>query len=460
MKILLISANVTLSPYPLYPLGVSIIAAALTKAGHEVRQADFLQQNSSLDAIGSEVQEFVPDLVGISVRNIDNVNLLHEQYYILNVKNIVDTVRKHSGAKVLLGGAGFSLIPQLILEETGADYGIIGEGEVQAVEFANNAAKGIYPRERLIGTQAHLAGTQISSALYDERLLEFYLHSGNIASVQTKRGCTHSCIYCTYPLLEGAKIRRRDPRAVADDIETLRDRFKAKFIFFVDSVFNDDEGAYLDVLDEMVRRKINIPWTGFFKPGGLTDEIVERMKLTGFGAAEVGTDAASDTTLKRMGKSFSFSDVRESSDLFVRHGIATSHFFMFGGPGETEETVREGIENILSLQKCVAFIFMGIRILPNTPLARLAIKENIIKAEDGLLKPVYYLAPGLDKKWLEETLTKAFTGVRHCVFPPDAMDNNLQILHKLGYTGPMWDLLLPGRKPKPRERTRHAAKQP
>ena len=158
MKILLISANVTLSPYPIYPLGVSIIAAVLTKAGHSVQQADFLQQNNSLEAIGREVREFGPDLVGISVRNIDNVNLMHEQYYIQNVKNIVSTVREVSNAKVLLGGAGFSLIPELILKETGADYGIVGEGEVLAVEFANDAANGIYPQEPLIGSVNRLPG--------------------------------------------------------------------------------------------------------------------------------------------------------------------------------------------------------------------------------------------------------------------------------------------------------------
>lgn len=455
MKIMLISANVTLSPYPLYPLGLSIIASALKAAGHEVLQADFLYQDKSLEAIGREVREFGPDLVGISVRNIDNVNLLNEQYYIQNVKNIVSTVRESSKAKVVLGGAGFSLIPDLILKETGADYGIIGEGEVLITEFADNAAKGIYPQERLISSRSKLAGSQIIPALYDKRLLEFYLNSGKIASVQTKRGCTHSCIYCTYPVLEGAKIRKREPGAVVDDIEVLRDKFNVKYIFFVDSVFNDDEGAYLDVINEMARRKVNIPWTAFFKPGGLTDELVERMKQTGFGAAEVGTDAACDTTLRRMGKSFTFSDVVNTNDLFVRHGIATSHFFMFGGPGETHETVQEGIKNILGLQKCVSFIFMGIRILPETALARLAIKENLIVPGDGLLKPVYYLSPSVDKKWMEETLTKAFTGLRHCIFPPDAMDNSLQILHKLGYTGPMWDLLLAERKP--RERTRKNA---
>jgi lipid biosynthesis B12-binding/radical SAM protein len=456
MKVMLISANVTVTPYPLYPLGVSIIAAALTRAGHEVRQADFLVQNNSLEAISEEVRGFGPDLVGISVRNIDNVNLLSEQYYILNVKSLVSAVRESSRAKVLLGGAGFSLIPDLILKETGADYGIIGEGEVLAVEFVNNAANGIYPKEPLIGSSTRLPGAQISSALYDERLLAFYLHSGNITSIQTKRGCTHSCVYCTYPVLEGAQIRMREAHAVVDDIELLRDKFKAKYIFFVDSVFNDDEGAYLELIDEMVRRKINIPWTAFIKPGGLTDEIVARMKQTGFGGAEVGTDAACDTTLKKMGKSFSFQDVTECNELLIRHEIATSHFFMFGGPGETQETVEEGIKNVLGLQKCVAFIFMGIRILPGTPLARLAIKEKLIAPEDGLLHPVYYLSPALDKQWLEERLTKAFANVRHCVFPPDKMDNSLHLMHKLGYTGPMWELLLPGKKP--RERIRNAAR--
>ncbi len=454
MKILLISANVTLSPYPIYPIGVSIVAASLTRAGHEVRQIDFLQQNSSLDAVGSEIREFKPALIGISVRNIDNTNLVHEQYYIQNVKNIVTRIKKETDVKVLLGGAGFSLMPELILEETGADFGIVGEGEVLAAEFANNAAQGTYPSRQVIGPSPKLPGDKISSALYDERLLEFYLHSGNIASIQTKRGCTYKCVYCTYPVLEGAQLRIRDPKAVVDDIVLLRDRFKTKYIFFVDSVFNDDEGAYLAVIAEMERRGVSIPWTGFFKPSkGLNDAVLERMKKTGLVAAEVGADASCDRTLKKMGKSFSFNDIIECNQLFVRHGIATSHYFMMGGPGETGETVEEGIQNILSLQKCVSFIFMGIRILPDTPLARLALKEKVIEAGQPLLKPVYYLAPGLDRQWLEERLIKAFEGVRHVVFPPDTYDSSLQILHKLGYTGPMWDLLLPGR-----ERVRHAGK--
>ena len=114
MKILLISSNIAMTPYPIYPLGVSMITAALTAAGHEVRQFDFLQQKNSMDALGQDIKRFGPELIGISVRNIDNVNLMNEQYYIEIVKNIVKKIREVSNVKVILGGAGFSLIPDYI----------------------------------------------------------------------------------------------------------------------------------------------------------------------------------------------------------------------------------------------------------------------------------------------------------------------------------------------------------
>ncbi|MBI4710204.1 MAG: lipid biosynthesis B12-binding/radical SAM protein, partial [Nitrospirae bacterium] len=199
MKILLISSNTATSPYPIYPLGLGIIAAALTAAGHDVLQVDILQKNASLDAVAAEIVNFNPGLIGISVRNIDNVNLMHEQYYIDTVRNIVTTIRNISKSKIILGGAGFSLLPELILKETGADYGIVGEGEALIVEFAGNAANGIYPETRILGSNTRLSGTQMFSARYNDDLIQYYLQSGNIVSVQTKRGCTHKCVYCSYP---------------------------------------------------------------------------------------------------------------------------------------------------------------------------------------------------------------------------------------------------------------------
>jgi lipid biosynthesis B12-binding/radical SAM protein len=452
MKILLIGANVASTPYYVYPLGIGMVAAALKNAGHQVRQFDFLKNDMSIDAIENEIRYFSPGIIGISMRNIDNVNQLNEQRYIDAVREITGKIRHMTAAPIVLGGSAFSIMPEAVLREVGADYGIVGEGESLMVQFAGNAAEGIYPEKGCIRSINHMKGPEIPSACYDTDIMQFYLKSGNIASIQTKRGCTHKCVYCSYPLLEGSVIRPRNPVSVADDIETLINDHKAGYIFFTDSVFNDNDGNYLGVIEEMKKRKLHIPWTAFIKPEGLNDKDVALMKETGLKAVEIGADASTDITLKRLGKSFRFRDIVECNDLFARHGIATAHFYMFGGPGETKETVIEGLENIKSMKKTVSFIFMGIRILPDTILHRIAVTEGLLSKENTLLESAYYIAPGIEKEWLEKTLTEGFSGIKNCVFPPDAMDGSLRFLHKLGYSGSLWDMLVPADKKNRRQR--------
>jgi len=454
MRILLISANTAKSPYPVYPLGLSMIAASLVNAGHVVSQFDFLQQDTSLKAVAFAMREFQPDLVGISLRNIDNTNILNEQKYIPCVRDIVNTVRAESGCRVVLGGSGFSIMPEVILDAVGADYGIVGEGERLIVAFVEAAARGEYPQDRCLRAAPSLRGLEIPAARYDTDIMSFYRKNGNLAGVQTKRGCTHKCIYCSYPILEGAGIRPRDPAAVVEDVRHLVEKHAAAYIFFTDSVFNDDEGHFRKVVHRMYSEGIKVPWTAFFRPGGLDDEIVALMKKTGLHAAEIGSDAASDTALRKLGKNYRFKEIVTCNDLFARHGIASAHYFMFGCPGETPELVLEGIRNIKSLRGAAIFIFMGIRILPGTALAEVARRNGMLSQDDrDLLDPVYYISPELDRTWLENTLTKAFADQKHCVFPPNAMDDSLRFLHKMGHVGPLWDLLLQERMRIPQKRS-------
>ncbi len=452
MRIFLISSNIANTPYSVYPLGLSMVASSLHNAGHEIKQFDFLASNRSVDELVKEINVFNPDIIGVSIRNIDNVNLLNEQRYIEAVRDIVQKARKVTSAKIILGGSGFSIMPEAILDEVGADYGIVGEGESLILDFINKVENEIPIKERILRSTPSLKGKDIPSAYYDQRIMQFYLKSGNVASVQTKRGCIHKCIYCSYPILEGDKIRVREAKLVVDDIEGLINKHKAKYIFFTDSVFNDDQGNYLKVLEEMRSRRINIPWTAFFKPARIDDKSLLLMQATGLKAAEIGADAPSDLTLKNIGKSFLFEDIVSCNDIFARYNIATAHYFMFGCPGETKDTVLEGIDNIKSLKKTVSFIFMGIRILPCTSLAKIAEKDGLIKKGQNLLEPVYYIAPGISHKWLEEVLTESFKGMRNCVFPPDALDSSLAFLHKLGYSGSLWDMLIPGNAKRNRKR--------
>ena len=448
MKILLVSANTATDPYPVYPLGMSMVAAALVAAGHEVSLFDCLQHPQAADALTETVRREQPGLVGISLRNIDNVNSLHEERYVGGLKRLVEAVRVASSAKVLLGGAGFSIMPEAILAACGGDYGIVGEGEVLAVRFVNDAARGVWPAERILRAGTTLVGRAIPSAHYDPSLVAYYQQRGNMCSVQTKRGCQYRCVYCSYPSLEGRELRPRDPAAVVDDMVRLVNEHNTKCVFFTDSVFNDDDGHYLNVVREIKRRGISIPWTAFFKPGNLGAAEIELMRETGLKGAELGADAATDTTLRGLGKSFLWKDVDETNNLFLDNGVPTALYFMFGGPGETPETVIEGAENIKRLRKTASFVFMGIRILPDTPLVKIAERDGIIKPGQDLLEPVYYISPKVDKDWMEKTLTEQFQGIRHIVFPPDALNSVIQFLHAQGYSGMLWDLLAADRRPR------------
>lgn len=442
MNILLVSSNTASSPYPVYPLGMSMIASAAHNAGHCVSVFDFMQAGKSFNALEKTLSVGKPDVVGVSIRNIDNVNMMHEERYIDQVKDIVDCIRAHSAAKVVLGGPAFSILPQAIMRITGADYGVVGEGERVFVRLLKKGERGEWPLAgKVLYGDEPLGSEAIPSALYDEELMATYLERGSIASVQTKRGCPLRCVYCSYPALEGPYIRARDPEHVVQDIEDLKESHGANYLFFTDSVFNDDAGSFLDVLHQMKTRNVNIKWSAFFKPSGITPQNVHLMAETGLQAAELGSDAACNTTLEGQRKSFTWQDVVRANDIFREADIAAAHYFMFGGPGETKETVLEGIENIKALSCSAAFVFMGIRILPDTELYDIALREKFLSEEDDLIQPAYYISPEVERDWLEKTLTRAFKPIRHVLFPPDILDDKLQLLHKLGHSGSLWDLL-------------------
>jgi lipid biosynthesis B12-binding/radical SAM protein len=465
VKILMISANVSSEPYAVYPLGMSMIAGALDRAGHDVHQYDFLQAGMSIDSVADVIRERTPELIGMSIRNIDSVNMLNEKKYVETAAQIVAKIREVTDVKIVIGGSAVSIMPETIMEVVQADYAIVGEGENLMVDFVTDAERGVYPKAPILRLPQMLRGDQFATPLYDPVLMDYYLQQGRIANVQTKRGCTFKCVYCNYPVLEGKTIRAQNAERVVDTVEMLVDRYEAKHIFFVDSVFNDSQGEYLELPKAMKRRGLSVPWTGFLKPEGLDEEGVALMAETGLAHAEIGADAATDITLKRLAKKYRYRDIVENNALLHRHGIHAAHFFMFGGPGETKETVREGIENIRRLENTVSFISMGLRIFPGTPLAKLADQHGLYARDYQSLDPIYYMAPGLDVDWLFEALTEGFKDLRHCVFPPHSLDRSLQFLYKRGHSGFLWELVIPGnerrrRRGRPRPRTEAVPPEP
>ncbi len=440
-RVLLISSNITTEPYPVYPLGLAVIAAALAGAGHDVEQFDFLASGESEELLAARVTAFAPDYVCVSIRNLDNCDSLTVTAYPENARRIINVVRTGSSAPVIIGGPAFSIMPDELMAYTGADYGIVGEGERLVCELISDHSEGKTPPGLLRGA-ALLQGSEMTSPLYSNSMIEFYMEKSGMINLQTKRGCPHGCIYCSYPSLEGAHYRCRDPKEVVDDLERAGREHGVQSFFFTDSVFNDSDGHYLDVVEEIIRRNLSLRWCCYMRPEGVGRREIALMKKAGLYAVELGTDAASDTTLRSLGKGFTFADALEANRACVAERLPCAHFVMFGGPGETMETVAEGLNNLDQLEHTVVFAFSGIRILPGTPLLARAVRDGLLVEGASLRDPVYYLSPGVDVQAMNDMILNAFKNRRDRIFPPSEGQERLSIMHRFGYRGLLWDSLI------------------
>ena len=443
MRVLFLAVNTEEEPYPVYPLGLSVMAAAVSAAGHATRVCDALFSPNFHADIAADIADFQPDVIGLSLRNIDNVDsfTVEAHWTLDNLRNTCAFARRLTSVPLVLGGPGFSLMPQAVLAHCGADYGIAGEGEkaflalLAALEAGAPPAKGLLSRQTASGTQGW------GRAWDDCPLRARYAEVSGVVCLQSKRGCPHACAYCSYPILEGRRIRPRDPDEVADEILFLQRTATFSELFFTDAVFNDPDGRWLELAEAMLRRGIRVPWTAFFQPHGLEKDQLALCAATGLKALELGADAAADATLAGLDKHFDFAEVARSAELCRALDLPTAMYVMFCGPGENEKSLVEGARNLARFPDSVIFAFLGVRLYPGTPLHNRAVAEGSVSSAQSCLNPVFYHAPDMARNKADELLRKELAGRRTVFYPPENGMARIQAARALGGRGILWDSL-------------------
>ncbi len=443
MKVFLLSVNTEQEPYPVYPLGMAVVAAALSRAGHEVRQFDFLAMGESQTELCRTLQDFQPDAVGLSLRNIDNVDSFAglEHWSLDRIKAIIDLLRSETMAPVMIGGPGFSIMPEAILDYLGADYGVAGEGE-QAVLVLLDRIQTCSSGPRIVRGKEPLNSSRMLSPLVDRDILDFYNRESGLPGLQSKRGCPHHCVYCSYPTLEGHKIRARHPEEVVDDMARMFHDHGVDHVFFTDSVFNDCEGHYLKLAHALARRMLPVRWSAFFRPAPITEDELDLLQSSGLQGMEVGSDAGAEATLRALGKGFGCSDILKFNNACVSRNIPVAHYFIIGGPDETQATIKETLDILEELTLCITFIYSGLRILPGTSLLKRALSEGVIDESTSFLKPVYYHSPLIDRQAMHSMVINALRGRRDRFFPPGQGQDRMKVMRRFGYRGLVWDRLI------------------
>lgn len=444
----LISANTHCDPYPVYPLALSYLSAYLAEQMPDLALHSIDLNWMSLDDALASVERYQPDFVGISLRNIDNVDAIKECSFIEQYQRLMQGLRERIQVPIILGGAGFSIFPALLCELLQPDYAIQGEGETRLLALlqalrereAIPAMPGFYRQGVWDDCQDPLPYLKRPVLTFDDALAPAYWQHSGMLNVQTKRGCPYQCVYCTYPLIDGRRVRTLDIDNIITSIRAMKADYGARYVFFTDSVFNIKNEFNRQLARAMIDARLDVQWGAYFSPFRLGEEDLALYRDAGLTHVEFGTESLSDTTLRLYGKPFNIGDVFTAAEACDRLGIHQAHFLIFGGPGETDATLTETFTHAAQLPPCVLFPYVGMRIYPGTPLYQTALEEGYLEKDNALLKPAFYCSPAAR---LDRLKAMAETSPRRWVFSDeDHSQVMLRIRQRKRLAGPLWEMLV------------------
>lgn len=446
-KILFISANQHTNPYPVYPIGLSYITTYLHDRlpNYNIKVIDL--NFTTVEELQSLTKEYNPKYIGVSFRNIDDVNSYNREEFVTHYKNVIDHLRKVSDAKIIVGGSGFSIFPELMFNRLNPDFGVYGEGEQTILNLINTLDKNddftgisrlVYKKNGQCVFNKNESFFSDLDLDFDKDLIDFYWQKSGMLNVQTKRGCPYNCIYCTYPLIEGKKVRTLNTDKIVETLKKLYYQKGIDYVFFTDSVFNIKNEYNYELAEKIIASGIKIHWGGYFTFKNLDENLLKVLKKSGLQHVEFGTEAIAEKTLKTYGKNFTVNDVLEKSALCNKLDIDFAHFLITGGYGETDETVDETFENSKHIDNSVFFTFVGMRIYPGTKLQEYAIREGFITRNDHLLEPKYYLSKDVNYETLKE---RAYKTRKRWVFPDEDTTIITNKLRQRGKKGPLWEYM-------------------
>jgi len=457
-KVLLVNTNTEKMPYPVPPLGLCLLAGRIEgRYAVEIYDGVFDQGRG----LSEKITSFRPDYIGMSIRNIDDMDLFNPTTYLDFVEeHFIAPAKKASSAPLILGGSGFSIFPEYIMKRFDADYGVFGEAEevfpvlLGALDRGEDVdLPGVLTRtcERVVRPAGYYDFSSTLQADIDSRIDFNPYRSRGAYSIQTKRGCAHRCVYCTYTHIEGSKFRTRSAVSVADEIEQAHKRIGQVTFEFVDSTFNDPPGHAEAICREIARRKLKIRLrTMGINPSNVSRELFDLMLDAGFAQIDSTPDTASPSMLVNFQKNFTLAELENTAAIIREYNMPTMWFFIFGGPGETEKTIGETFDFIDAWVDPLDMVHMtlGLRVYPHTPLYQIALDEGVIRGDDDLVSPVFYISKHLSRDQLVSLVTGASRTRPNCIPvtestpPPEMMREAIETRERDNLEEPMFRTLL------------------
>jgi radical SAM superfamily enzyme YgiQ (UPF0313 family) len=457
MKVLVINTNRYNHPFPVVPLGACMVAEALVQAGHQVSMLDFMFEADPISALRRNLTDSRFDVVGLSVRNIDNNDMRSPEFFLEGLPGLVRSIRELSEAKIIIGGAAIGVMPEEILRFSGADYAVLGDGEFTTPELLARISNGDAVTTPGV---AHISDGEFQSTPRSTATLSgacmipdfsrwinvgAYLSRMSTVPLQTKLGCRYKCVYCTYRKIEGESYRLCSPECVVEAVDKLVSR-GLKDIEFVDNVFNSPYEHAMEICRLLKARRHGARLQSLeLNPTFVDDALIGAMEGAGFVGLGITAESASDNVLRKLRKSFTLEDVHNAAAVIKRHKLPCIWIFLLGGPGESRQTVEEtfAFAERYVRPKDAVFFNIGVRVYPGTELDTIAREQGLLDLPPhNMLRPVFYLSPDVEPEWLSE---RAHDFLKTHMNVIDSTSLGIPLLpalhkigHKMGMKPPLW----------------------
>lgn len=235
---------------------------------------------------------------------------------------------------------------------------------------------------------------------------------GKYVFIVTSRGCPYPCTFCRQIVMFKGKFRQKSPERVIEEIKALKKYGITNYLLHADT-FTVNKKWVLKLCELIQKENLNIRWACNTHIKSIDREMARAMKKAGCWMIAPGIESGSQEILDNIKKKITIEQIRKTVKMLHEEGLEIWAYFVFGFPGETEETIKQTISFVKELPIDIAHFGIGAP-YPGTEFYRICKENEWLKAEKWEDYDQNYSAiveyPHLSSKEISGALRKAYIG--------------------------------------------------
>ena len=359
------------------PMGIFYVGAMLKAHGYSVKILNWHTIHKTEPLIAETLKKIKPDIIGFSI--------LHANRW-----GGIDIARKAKAlnpkVKIVFGGIGATFLWRLLMTHfTEIDFIVRGEGEFTFLDLVQTIEKGDCQGIGKIKGLAFRQGDELvdtgpAPRIKDLDQLPMPARYFTYTHVAFTRGCPGNCTFCGSPLFWGHQVRAHSTGYFVDQLEMLYQKGVKQF-YFSDDTFTFQADAVIAICRDIIQRKLDITWVAISRVNTINEELLAWMRRAGCTQISFGVESGSEAVRKRLNKRIPTEQIKKAFSLTQKYGIMARAYFIYGVPGETDETIQATIDLIHTI-KPLSAIFYILDLFPGTRLTiefieRLGLTDDI-----------------------------------------------------------------------------------